>query len=355
MSHPPSSRPPKVDIPSASRPSEAEVPLRVPPKADIALVGVGRWGTQLARNTEALGRLALIVDTDPQALAAAHKRWPHIPTASSLDACLAQERIRAVLLATPTPLHYPMARAVLEAGRHVLVEKPMTLTRDHAQTLVQLADDHARVLGVGHQLEHHPTFVQLAALVRHGDLGHLHHIAADRTTLGRPQEAHSALWDLAAHDVGMAITLMGELPHQVSATHGTWPNSDRTVEATLALTFSAHRRAVLRVSWLHPIKTQRLIAVGTQATAVFDDVAPSSHKLLLHRHTPGQDPPAPPQPLTHTWHEPLRAACQAFIEAIDASPVASLTTDASYGLAVVTILDAAERSAAMGGTAIAVG
>ena len=319
---------------------------------DIALIGAGRWGRHLVRNLTDLGRLAVVVDTDPDALARVTRRHPGVATLASLDAALALPQVRAVALATPTPLHHPMARAALEASRHVFVEKPMTLSLAHAEELTRLAEAHDLLLFTGHQLEYHPAFV---ALARHADAGHLgevRHVACDRVALGRPREAASALWDLAAHDVGVAITLMGEPPRQVSATQGGWLEPARVVEATCALSFSGGRRAVSRVSWLHPTKAQRLTVVGTRATAVFDDVAAQDAKLTRYAHAPGGDGPATPEPLPYAWREPLLAECEAFIAAIDGDRSAA-RTGRRYGRAVVAALDAAERSARRGGAPVA--
>lgn len=313
----------------------------------VVVVGCGRWGRNHVRNYADLGALAGIVDERPEV--AAELSAAHCVPALTLDAALADPEVAGLVFALPPSRNLPLGRRVLAAGKHLFVEKPLALSVADGAALCQAADDAGRALMVGHILQYHPAFRALADLVAAGRLGRLLSLVSTRLDLGRVRREEDALWALAPHDVSMILTLAGTEPTGVSASGGYHTHPTIADAAAIELAFPGGPRAEIRASWLHPIKEQQLVAVGTDAMAVFDDRAPWPEKLLLHpyRLEAGETGPAvargEPSAVAVDAREPLGEECRAFLRAIasgDAPP-----SDGREGLRVLSVLERA--SAAM--------
>lgn len=313
----------------------------------VAVVGVGLWGRNHARNYAELGALAAVVDSNPDAagrLAAAHG----VP-AASLEEVLREPGIAGMVFALPPSRNLPLGRRALEAGKHLFVEKPMTLTTAEGRELCGLAEQAGRRLMVGHILQYHPAFQALASLVDEGRLGAVQALSSTRLDLGRIRREEDALWALAPHDVSMILRLVGAEPERVSASGGYHTHPTIADTAQVGLDFPGGVRAEIRVSWLHPFKEQRLVAVGSEAMAVFDDREDWPRKLVLYRHRVGSRDGLPfaeraeGEPVPVVPGEPLRRECEAFLDAIGSG--APAPTDGREGLRVLGVLERA--SAAM--------
>lgn len=324
----------------------------------VAVVGSGYWGKNLVRNFHELGALAFVCDVSPQATKTARELAGNIAVQPDFCKLIENSSVDAVVIATPAETHFELGRRALLAGKDVFVEKPLALKYSDAETLVRIAQDKQAVVMVGHLLEYHPAVQQLRDLVLGGKLGKLQYIYSNRLNLGRVRREENILWSFAPHDIAVIIRLMGEEPIEVTACGGTYlqPNvADVTVTTML---FDNGVRAHIFVSWLHPYKEQKLVVVGTQQMAVFDDVR-NEDKLVLYDqkmelvnnafvpHKNGQY-----VSLALPTDEPLKLECRHFLECID-KRIQPLTDGAS-ALRVLRVLQACQRSLQMNGKPVEV-
>ena len=321
----------------------------------IALIGCGRWGRNLARILADLRVLRTVCDPNPVVLEGIRVLYPDVDVVPNVDALLEDPAITACVVAAPAMLHFDLARRVLEAGKDVLVEKPLAVTASDGEALVALAARHRRVLMVGHILEYHPAVESLRELVQRGALGDIRYVYATRLNLGRIRTEENALWSFAPHDIHVLLTLMGERPVEV-ACHGGHYLSATVADVTMStMRFANGVQAHIFVSWLHPYKEHRLIVVGSEKMAVFDDTLPVD-KLQLYPHRVdwvGQVPvavkaEAEPVPIADT--EPLLAECRHFLECLEQRT--EPRTDGPSAVRVLEVLEGCQRSLESGGTPV---
>jgi len=319
----------------------------------VAVIGCGYWGKNLVRNFHGLGALSLICDVTESGRSTAAEIAPQVPFTGSYEEVLESE-VPALVIATPAASHYDLTRRALLAGKDVFAEKPLALAYDEGAELVRLAREHGRILMVGHVLEYHPAIVRLHELVRDGALGKLQYIYSNRLNLGKVRREENILWSFAPHDIAIILRLMGAMPFQVSAVGGAYVQANIPDTTITNMLFDNGARAHIFVSWLHPFKEQRLVVIGSERMATFDDV---SKQLLLYDQRvelhEGEPVPvkAPGEAVEWTAAEPLRLECEAFLEAVN-SRTEPLTSGES-GLQVLRILQAAQRSIVLSGEAVA--
>lgn len=317
--------------------------------AAIAHVGHGYWGRNLARNFHELGHLVAVVDPDARAAEAAASAYGL--RSLSFDEALADPAVDAVSLASPAAFHFAQARAALEAGKHVYVEKPLALDVAEAEALGGIARTRGLVLMVGHLLQYHPAYVRLRELVAAGELGRLLYVYSNRLSLGKFRTEENVLWSFAPHDISMILGLVCEEPEAVSA-QGTIAFTPGIADlVTAQMRFPGGARAHVLASWMHPFKEQRLVVMGDKAMAVFEDSQPVwEDKLLLYRHaidTSGAVPnpvKAEAERIAVEKAEPLKEECRHFAHCVETG--ATPRTDGREGLAVLRVLDRAERALA---------
>jgi UDP-2-acetamido-3-amino-2,3-dideoxy-glucuronate N-acetyltransferase len=311
----------------------------------IAVIGAGYWGKNIVRNFASLNALAAVVDQD-QSIAQA-LCTQHGGDVATFEEVLTDSSIAAVAVATPAVLHYKLARAALEAGKHVFVEKPLALKLVEAEELVSLAERLDRRLMVGHLLQYHPAFLKLKELVREGRLGRLHYLYSNRLNLGKIRREEDILWSFAPHDLSMILSLVGQEPDSVKSV-GSYYLHERIADVTTThMSFPGGERAHVFVSWLHPFKEQKLVVVGSDAMAVFDDGEPWERKLVLfpHRISWWDGMPTPQKaeavvvPLESG--EPLHAECLHFLDCVEIG--ATPRTDGREGLRVLSVLTRASE------------
>lgn len=309
--------------------------------AKVAVIGCGYWGKNLVRNMHVLGALGAIVESDAETAArfAAEYQVP----APSFDDVLTDEGIDGVVVTLPAHLHHQACLRALEAGKHVFVEKPIALNVTEAQEIIAAAERHDRRLMVGHLLQYHPAFLALKALVDEGRLGELRYLYSNRLNLGKLRTEEDALWSFAPHDISMILALAGEEPTSVVGFGGAFlqPLSD---VATLHLEFPGGARGHVFVSWLHPTKEQKLVAIGSRAMAVFDDRADWPEKLAVYAHTAEIVDGVPAlrradaEFVPLATGEPLKAECQHFLDSI--ANRTTPRTDGHEALRVLKVLTA---------------
>lgn len=313
----------------------------------IAQIGYGYWGKNLARNFAELGYLTSIVDPNPHAASAGAAACK--VRAASFEEVLADRSIHGVSIASPAEMHFAHAEAALLAGKHVFVEKPLALEVTDAEALCTLAEQRGLTLMVGHLLQYHPHYIMLRQMVRAGELGRLLYVYSNRLSLGKFRREENVLWSFAPHDISMILGLFEAEPVHVSA-QGSVANVAGIADmVNLQMHFPSGGSGHVLVSWMHPFKEQRLVAIGENAMAVFDDgEADWDRKLTVYRHVidaSGSVPSATkadPEPITVPRSEPLRAECQHFAECIDSG--SRPRTDATEGLRVLRVLEKGERA-----------
>lgn len=313
-----------------------------PQSPRVAVVGAGRWGRNHVRNHAEIGSLAAVVDRDPAVAAELGTRFG-VPAMSFEDA-LAAPGIDAMVFALPPSRNVALGMRALEAGKHLFVEKPLALSTRDGEALCRAAERLDRRLMVGHILHYHPAFRALARLAAEGTLGRLLSIVSTRTDLGRIRREEDAMWALGTHDVSMVLALAGAEPDRVAASGGYHTHPTIADTTQLELGFPGGLRAEIRSSWLHPVKEQRLVVVGTRAMAVFDDREPWATKLVLHRYEleEGEAPAltrSEPEPVPLEEGEPLRLECLHFLDCVRTG--ATPLTDGREGLRVLSVLQRA--------------
>jgi UDP-2-acetamido-3-amino-2,3-dideoxy-glucuronate N-acetyltransferase len=315
----------------------------------IAVLGAGAWGQNHVRVWHELGYLRVVADTDPLRLQAVANEYKDVETTDDSRSLVGRGDIDAVVVATPAPTHSTIATLLLEAGKDVLVEKPMALTASAGAALVELAQKSNRLLAVGHVLEYHPVVQELKRLIQDGSLGKVRYLYSNRLNLGRIRVEENALWSFAPHDIAIMLRLLGDLPESVACEGGAYLNQGVTDVTQTLLRFRNGVRGHLFVSWLHPFKEHRFVVVGSRQMAVFDDTAPWDEKLKLYPHSvdwlEGKAPVARKAEATMipvARGEPLRLECEAFVRALRERK--GPLTDGRSGLAVLRVLEAAQRS-----------
>lgn len=313
----------------------------------IAVAGFGQWGANLTRNFAELGVLATVFDTSEERRAACRSAYPLIDVVDDFKAILEDKHIQAVALATPAPTHTELARLVLEADKDVFVEKPLSLSVNEGQGLVELSRRRGRLLMVGHVLRYHPAIVALKQLVDEGELGKLQYLHSTRLNLGRVRKDENILWSFAPHDVSVVLSLLGETPDEVQAHAGQYLQENIADITVSLLGFPSGAKAHFFVSWLHPFKEQKLVVIGDRMTAVFDDQQ-AEHKLMLYphklewkSHIPRLQK-APGLPVAIPNIEPLREECRHFIDCV--AKRTTPLTDGEEGLRVLQVLETCQKA-----------
>jgi predicted dehydrogenase len=238
----------------------------------VGVVGLGYWGPNLARNFDALAELAWICDADEGRLEAFASRYPQSSASPSYDDMLADDTLDAVVVATPVPTHYDLARQALEAGKHVLVEKPPAMRAEEMDELVALAEKHDLVCMPGHLLLYHPGVQKLKELVDAGALGEVLCVYGNRQNLGIVRKDENALWSLGVHDLSVILYLLDEEPDEAIALGRDFLTPGVEDVVFCYLRFPSGRIAHMHLSWLDPHKMRKITVVGKEKMVVFDDM-----------------------------------------------------------------------------------
>lgn len=324
---------------------------------NIAVIGCGYWGPNLIRNFSSTpgARLAAVCDLNADRLRKVAEQNPGLRTTTDYAALLAGDEIDAVAIATPVSSHYPLAKEALEAGKHVLVEKPMTATVAQAEELVALATTKNLVLMVDHTFAYTSAVRKIKQLVDGGELGQLLYYDSVRINLGLFQHDVNVLWDLAVHDLAIMDFALGQEPVAVSATGLAHLQGQHEDVAFLTCFFKSSLIAHFHLNWLSPLKIRRTIIGGDKKSVVYDDLEPSEKLKIYDRgaRVNEQNPESMHRALIDyrmgdMWAphldqgEALRAESTHFVECITQkkTPI----TDGQAGLRVVRILEAANQS-----------
>jgi UDP-2-acetamido-3-amino-2,3-dideoxy-glucuronate N-acetyltransferase len=313
----------------------------------IGLIGLGYWGKNILRNLYELGVLHTACDLDSDVISMRRERFPDVNYTTSPDEIFNDPEIKAIAVATPAVTHYEFAKRALLSGRDVFVEKPLSMKVNEGEELVRLADQMGRILMVGHILRYHPAVRRLKELISSGRLGKVEYIYSNRLNIGKLRIEENILWSFAPHDISVILMLLGEEPIGVSAFGGYYLNEGIYDTTITMLEFRNGVKAHIFVSWLHPYKEQKLVVVGSEAMAVFDDL--TDEKLFIYPHRiewkDGKIPVAHKadyEVVPVEMSEPLRLELEHFIDCIlnRRRP----ETDGREGVAVLKVLEQAQES-----------
>lgn len=326
----------------------------------VGVIGCGYWGPQLIRNIEAMSgaRLTAVADQREERLEYLRRNHPSARRFRHHLELLSSGLVDAVVVSTPICTHYEVTRDALEAGKHVLVEKPLaTSVRDGAE-LVHLAWRGGLTLMVGHTFVYNPAVAELRTIVQTGELGRIYYADGARLNLGLFQRHLNVAWDLAPHDISILLYVFDQHPIEVAARGCACIQPSVHDVVYLDLAFPTGIQARIHVSWLDPDKVRRMTVVGDQRMVVYDDVSlnekikiydkgvvmPMTDSFgefqLSYRHGDIRIPPL-------GWGEPLRLETEHFVHCVRTGE--NPRSDGLQGLRVTAVLEAADRSLRHGG------
>ena len=311
----------------------------------VAHAGVGGWGRNVARVVGELADLAWICDTDDERRSEVSRRYPRARVTASFEETLADHSVDAIVIATPVPTHYELAKQALEAGKHVFVEKPPAMRAAEMEELVSLAEERGLVLMPGHLLLYHPGLRKVKELLDGGELGEVACVYGNRQNLGVIRSNENALWSLGVHDLSVILWLLGEEPSEAVA-HGVDYLQDGIEDVVFCfLRFPSGKVAHMHLSWLDPHKMRKMTVVGREKMVVFDDME-LERKVTVYEKAPWEPAETYGEWRTRTGDiyspkvstdEPLRLELQHFLRLVEDGP--GDHREAHDGLAVVRTLD----------------
>ena len=330
----------------------------------IAVIGCGYWGPNLVRNFVQSNKVRELIccDLDQKRLDHMKDLYPSVKVLSDYKELIRMPDLDAVVIATPTKTHHPIAKDFLDQGKHVLVEKPLTHSFDTALELVKLAEEKNKVLMVGHTFEYTAAVNKIKNIVENGELGKILYISCIRVNLGLFQPDINVVWDLAPHDISIIVYILGEAPVSVNSQGKAHFKAGIEDVATTTLNFKNGVIAFISNSWLDPNKIRRTTIVGTKRMLVYDDTEPQE-KIKIY----DKGVEVPPYYDTYAEfqfsyrygdihspriadYEPLKKECDHFLGCIQRGMCP--LSDGYSGLRVVSILEAASKSLMRSGRSV---
>ena len=327
----------------------------------IGVIGYGYWGPNVVRNfAETAGaRVGFVADIRPERLAQVTSRYPATKVSTDYRDLIADPSVDAVAIATPVSTHFDLALSVLRAGKHVLVEKPMTSTSEQSRALIDEADRRGLVLMVGHTFVYTNAVAKIRELTARGDIGEIYYYDSVRINLGLFQRDVNVLWDLAVHDLSIMDDILPQSPVAVSATGlAHLPGQPENI-AYMTMFFEGRLIAHVNANWLAPVKVRRTLVGGSRRMIVFDDLEASEKIKVYDRGISVNPSPENVYQMLVGYRagdmwapqlgigEALHTEATHFIECIEQTRTPR--TDGHAGLRVVRLLEAASLSMAQQG------
>jgi predicted dehydrogenase len=343
----------------------------------VALIGLGYWGPNLARTLAQIGgaELHTLCDMRAERLTQFSRQYPQAQSTSDYGAVLDNPAIDAIVLATPAHTHFELARAALQAGKSVMVEKPLAETSAQCRELIALAEANKLTLMAGHVFIYNAAVRKVKEYIQSGELGQIYYIYSQRLNLGQVRQDVNALWNFAPHDLSILCYWLDAKPQQVIARGYSYIQPGIEDVVFLTLDFPGGVGVHVHISWLDPHKVRRMTVVGSEKMVVYDDVDADT-RIMLYDKGVTKKPNQPTSPMANlslgryetfgefqllmragdvlipklNFVEPLKLECQHFIECIQSGqrPI----TDGYDGLRVVEALEAAQRSLAQNGLSV---
>lgn len=329
---------------------------------NVAVIGMGYWGPNLARNFAGLSaaNLYALCDVREESLHRVSRQYPAAHLTTKYRDLLGDPQVDALVIATPAEMHHELALAGLRAGKHVLVEKPLATCAAHCRELIAAAEEADKVLMVGHVFRYNAAVLKLKSYIESGELGDVYYISSSRLNLGRIRQDANAMWNFAPHDISIITHLFDATPCQVNARGFSYIQAGIEDVVFMTLGFSNGASAHVHISWLNPLKVRMMTVVGSQKMAVYDDVRADA-RIQIYDKGVTKQPSSPSLGDFNTFGEfqlllragdvlipkidfvePLKVECQHFADCVvnGDQPI----TDGWDGLCVVQVLEAAQRS-----------
>lgn len=329
----------------------------------LGIIGCGYWGPNLIRNFSGINgvEMAYCADLDEKRLAHIKSLHPKIEATRDYSKILDNGEIDAVIVATPVETHHKLVKESLAAGKHVLVEKPITNSSKDASELITLAEKNRKILMVDHTFEYSAPVRKVKEILKSNELGSIMTIDMVRVNLGLFQEKVNVIWDLAPHDVSMLLYYLEEMPLTARAIGQSFIREGIEDDAHITLEFSNKVMASMHLSWLDPVKIRKTTIVGNRKMLLFDDVLENGKIKIFDKGVAIEKNHIPKQPYYDTYKEwiltyrsgetqtvetenkePLNAMANHFIDCIknDKKPL----TDGHSGLKVVKVIEAMQQS-----------
>ena len=238
---------------------------------NVCVVGAGYWGKNHIRILHELGFLGGIVESNKETLNRFAEQYPDVKGFLSLNEALQDKSFLGFTVATPAKTHYPVAKQAMEAGKHVLVEKPLALEKKHAEELIHLSEKNNVNLMVGHVLLFHPAIKKIKELINKGKIGKLQYIYSNRLNLGQVRMDENVFWSLAPHDISVFQYFTNSFPTSIHASGSAFLQEGIHDSTLTQLKYPSGVEGHIFVSWLHPFKEHRLVVIGTEAMITFED------------------------------------------------------------------------------------
>lgn len=335
----------------------------------IGVVGAGHWGPHLIRNfnDHLSSQVLWVAEMDERRRKGISERFPGTAVTGDVGDVLEDDRVDALVVATPTSTHASIVTSALEAGKHVLVEKPIAYGLKESVALCELADSRGLTLMVGHVFLFNPAFRAAKEYIDRGDLGAIKYLSMERTNLGPVRTDVNAAWDLASHDISIANYWLGSAPETVSARGGSWLNEGVADVVFATMTYPDDVLVHIAASWLNPRKRRLVAAIGSDRMLTVDDMEMNEPIRLYDKGVLERSE----DEITDTFAgfrnqiregevriphvtggEPLRAECDEFLRRIAGS--GETLSDGWDGARIVAVLDAVDESMAAGGASVTV-
>jgi len=330
----------------------------------IGVIGCGYWGPNLIRNFNAIPECEMVVcaDLKEENRLRMKRLYPGVRVTADHTEIVADPTITAIAVATPAYLHHPLAQACLQAGKHVLVEKPLATSVDECKNLITLARKSRKILMVGHTFEYSPAVKKAKEILASGELGDVLYARTARLNLGLFQPDINVIWDLAPHDISILLYLLGKECLAVNGQGRAHYFEGIEDVATATLHFKDGNFATIETSWLDPYKIRSMTLVGTKKMLVYDDIHPNEKIKIFDK---GVDAPRHydnygefqfayrygdiSSPRIEDG-EPVRIECEHFLECIRENRTPR--SDGESGLRVVSILEAICESMRQNGSLV---
>jgi len=305
----------------------------------IAVIGCGVWGRNIVRNFYNLNVLDTVCDIDEENRKKVTEQYPGVKVTKDFNDIINNKEITGVCVVTPSHTHYKIVKAMLEAGKNVYVEKPISTLASEARDLSQLAHEKGLVLMVGHLLLYHPAVNKLKMLIEEGVLGDIVYAQSDRLNVNFFKNDRSVMWDLAPHDVSMISYVTGKDPVRVISAIGCSSEQNEIMDIThIGIEFEDGVIGQISDSWITPRKHVQLLVRGTKATAILDDTV-AEDKLVIYDNF--KKDTLQNISLDYLEIEPLKLECQHFISCCATGSKAR--SDGDNGFMVTQILEEAEK------------
>ena len=333
----------------------------------VAVIGCGYWGMNYVRIfTELLQTHVVVVcDQRPERLQEVARRFSEMKLTTSLDEALMLPDVEGVVVCTEPTSHWPVVEKCLSAGKHVLVEKPITVRSEDAEALIKRASSAGLTLMVGHTFVYNPGVRKVKSYLQNQEAGQIYYLYAQRTNLGPIRNDVNALWDLAPHDISIFNYLLDCTPEWVSAVGAKVLHNSREDVGFVTLGYPNGVLGHIHVSWADPNKVREVVVVGSNKRIVFNDLNPMEQVRVFDKgvsSVPAEaesygeyqlfvrdgDIISPRVPVS----EPLKNQCLHFVECITQG--VPPMTDGASGYQVVRVMDAIDRSIAQRGAPVTI-